>query len=133
MFIIVILSAISCSSNKLTVTVIFSVQTDEGEEVLLETELKIGTKDNAPTALQAAEQALMENQIPYSLSPDKSMLTSAFNYTEYEEQSTEYCYTGYEWGLTINDCREAPRLASETSLNDGDVIKYTWMSYNKIV
>lgn len=131
---VLMITAVSCSgdsSDKLTVKVIFTDHTQVEEKVLFETEIKIGTSYEPPTVIQAAEQALTENGIPYSLSKDEAMLTGAFDHTNTEyEDPMPADFTGYKWHLLVNGNDEAEGLANELQLRDGDTVKYVWTAFS---
>ena len=129
-----------CTSGKVTSTVsirfvIPAELSEKGEEevrLTLDSLTVEGTKDNPPTVLQAAEQALQEYEITYELADDGASIASVFGLTEEQwyEDGIGY-YT--QWRCTINGNNSEEGRQSVTTIYEGDEIVYTWSSGSRAI
>lgn len=123
----------SCNSGKVhaTVSVKFVIPGDEekGEEDVVKfskVELRVeGTKDNPPTVLQAAEEALNEYEVSYSLTADGHSILEVFGLRGADSADAEKGYYQY-WDCFINGERSKDGRQSTTLIYEGDEIVFEW-------
>ena len=121
-----------CTSGKVTSTVslkfVIPAEEEGGEDDVrldLPSLTVEGTRDNPPTVLQAAEQALQEYEITYELTSDGASIAGVFGLKEeqwYDENNGYYT----QWRCTINGNPSDDGRQSVTTIYEGDEIVYTW-------
>lgn len=121
----------SCSKDVVCpVSIKFVSGVDEAGKEIVELELPsftvTGSADNLPTVLMAAEQVLLEYEIPYALSADGHSIGEVFGNAEEESHDENYGYFKY-WKCTINGQDSTEGRQSATYIYENDQIVFTWV------
>lgn len=123
-----------CTSGKVSATVslkfVIPAEEEGGEDDVrldLPSLTVEGTRDNPPTVLQAAEQALQEYEITYELTSDGASIAGVFGLKEEQWYDEENGYFT-QWRCTINGENSDEGRQSVTKIYNDDEIVYTWVS-----
>lgn len=121
----------SCSKEVVaTVSIKFVSGVDENGKEIVELEQPAftvkGTTDNLPTVLMAAQQVLLEYELPYALSSDGHSIGEVFGYKEEESHDENFGYFKY-WKCTIDGQDSTEGRQSATPIYEGSQIVFTWV------
>jgi len=122
------LCGVSCGEPKVTVNVTLQIidEKDPSNPIL---ETPVTVESVKPTVLEAVREALFVNEISYTL--DESEM-SIVDIDEYKDLDATKSGDGlvYYWMYFINDVEPASGKAGDNTINEGDVIKYVYTSFN---
>lgn len=106
------------------VTVTLKIAGPEGEDAVLDTQVTV--KAAEPTVLDAFIKACDENEIPYVLSDDNASVKDIQDFTNHTDENGIAHY----WMYYINDVEPTSGKANANTINDGDVILYSYVSFD---
>ena len=99
------------------------VGSDEGDPVL---DTQVTVKAANPSVLDAFITACDENEIPYVLSDDNASVKDIQDFTNHTDENGIAHY----WMYYINDVEPTSGKANANTINDGDVILYSYVSFD---
>lgn len=119
------LSMFGCP-KKVTATCTLEVVDDEGKVLYGPYNVTVeGTESNPPTALDAAQQAFLEYDIPFKVTNDGNSIASINGVDAAESSDGEYGYYSY-WNLLI-DGKESPEgRQSITRFYEGEKLQFVY-------
>lgn len=123
--IVLAFALVSCGSEPMKeVTVTLKIAGPEGEDTVLDTQVTV--KAAEPTVLDAFIKACDENEIPYVLSDDNASVKDIQDFTNHTDENGIAHY----WMYYINDVEPTSGKANANTINDGDVILYSYVSFD---
>lgn len=123
--IVLAFALVSCGGEPMKeVTVTLKIAGPEGEDAVLDTQVTV--KAAEPTVLDAFIKACDENEIPYVLSDSKDSVQDIQDYTNHKDENG----IAYYWMYYINDVEPTSGKANANTINDGDVILYSYVSFD---
>lgn len=123
--IVLAFALVSCGgepAKEVTVTLKI-VGSDEGDPVL---DTQVTVKAANPNVLDAFITACDENEIPYVLSDDNASVKDIQDFTNHTDENGIAHY----WMYYINDVEPTSGKANANTINDGDVILYSYVSFD---
>jgi hypothetical protein len=122
-----VLSCVSCT-KKVSITCTLEVVNEDGEVIYGPYNVTVdGTEDDWPTALDAAQQAFLEYDIPYEVTSDGNSIASINGVAEEEYTDDEYGYYSY-WNLLIDGKESSEGRQSLTKFYDGEKLQFVYTS-----
>ena len=107
------------------ITVTIKIVADDAEDPILNTEVKI--KSENPTVLEAFQEACILNEISYTLTEAGDSVADIQDYKDYTEKDTGIAHY---WMYYINDVEPTSEKANVNAIADGDVITYTYVTFD---
>ena len=107
------------------ITVTLKIIADDPENPILDTEVKL--QENDPTVLSAFVEGCRVNEIAYNLTEGQDSVLDIKDYTDYTEKDTGIAHY---WMYYINDVEPTSGKANANAIADGDVITYTYVTFD---
>ncbi len=126
-FAMLALCVVSCGEPRVKVNVTVQIVADDPENPILDTPITIESTN--PTVLEAVREALIINEISYTLNEDESSIVDILDYKDLgADQSGDGLV--YYWMYYLNDMEPSSGKANTNTIKEGDVIKYVYSSFN---
>ena len=121
------LSMFGCP-KKISVTCTLEVVDEEGKVIYGPYNVTVeGTEDKWPTALDAAQKAFLEYDIPFEVTSDGNSIASINGVKQAESMDEEYGYYSY-WNLLIDGKESNEGRQSVTKFYDGEKLQFVYTS-----
>jgi len=123
--IILAISLCSCGDlNAPIIHVTLKIVADDPDEPILDTQVEV--QSNEPTVLEAFQLACIENEISYKLTDAGDSVQDVKDFVDYTDANGIAHY----WMYLVNDVEPTIGKAGANAIADGDVIYYTYVSFD---